>query len=139
MNNQLDKVFPTVSAAMSLVGATQYRCLYIQNIHASLSAAGLVLYIIDQTNGPDTIYLGLDPAGVGDGTTTGVAAVIADGDTAPVGVTFTEPLSWGTGLQVGTLTPGQSFAFWEKRVVLPNSIGLLEFNTFKLGVALTSV
>lgn len=136
--SQVDKVFPAVSAGQSLAGSTQYRCLYVYNNHASLTASGLVLYIAQETTGPDSIYVGLDPAGIGDGATTGVATTIVDQFTAPAGVTFSEPLSSGTALSVGNLAPGQTFAFWQKRVVLPNSVGYLSINTSKIGVALTS-
>ncbi len=139
VSNQMDKVFATVSAVMSLTGSTEYRCLYVKNIHPTLSAVGVVLYIAEQTTGPDSIFIGIDPAGVGDGSTTGVAVVTANGTTAPAGVVFSEPLSIATGIAAGTLTAGQSFAFWEKRVVSPGSTGYLDINTFKIGLALTSL
>lgn len=136
--NAIEAVFPNVSAAMSLVGAIEYRCLYIKNHNASTTANSLALYISKQTTGPDSIYIGLDPAGVGNGSTTGVATTIVSGDVAPAGVTFTAPLSSDTGILIATVAPNQCFAFWEKRVVLPGSLGYLDMNTSRIGVALVS-
>lgn len=131
-------VFPSISAAQSLLGYTNYRCLYIGNAHATLTCSALSLYIAQVTTGPDSIYVGLDPAGVGDGSTTGVATTIVDELTAPAGVTFTEPLSAGSGLAIASVAPGQCFAFWQKRVVTPESLGYIAINTSKIGVALTA-
>lgn len=131
-------VFPAVSAGMSLLGSIQYRCLYVYNNHASLTATALKLYISQQTLGPDSIFLGLDPAGVGNGSSTGVAAVIALDTTAPAGVVFTEPLTAEGGLAIASLAPGETFAFWEKRVVPAGSLGYIDVNTSKIGIALTS-
>lgn len=131
-------VFPAVSAGMSLIGATEYRCLYLYNNNPTITATDLKLYIAQQTSGPDSIFLGLDPAGVGNGTSTGVATTIASGTTLPAGVVFTEPLTASSGLAIASLAPGQTFAFWEKRVVLPNSLGYIDVNTSKIGIALTS-
>lgn len=138
ITNAMAAVFPTVSAGNSLAGLIQYRCLYVYNNHPSLTANALKVFVAQATTGPDEIYIGLDPAGVGNGSTTGVATVVALDTTPPTGVTFSNPLSSTTGLLAGNLGPGQSFAFWEKRVVLPNSVGYLDINTFKVGIALTS-
>lgn len=138
ITNQLDKVFPVVSAAMSLVGAIQYRCLYVLNNHPSIPATGLKLYVLQDSTGPDNIFIGLDPAGVGDGAATGVAGVIGVDTTPPAGVVFTQPLSSSSGLAVATVNPGQVFSFWQRRTVPPSSVGYVAVNTSKIGVALTS-
>jgi hypothetical protein len=135
--NSTDKVFQTVTAGMSLLGSTQYRCIYVKNVNALLPAGAVFLYLHTQTTGADDIFLGLDPAGRGNGLTTGVATTIANENTAPAGVVFSEPLSIATGLDVGTLAVGESFAFWEKRVVPPGTLGYIDMNMSRIGVALT--
>lgn len=135
--NATDKVFSTVTAGMSLVGDTRYRCIYVKNGNTLLPAGSVVLYLFTQTTGGDDIFLGLDPAGIGDGVTSGIATTIASETTAPSGVVFNEPLSVGTALAVGTLAPGQTFAFWEKRVVPPSTLGYLAMNMSRIGVGLT--
>jgi len=138
--NQLNKVFDSVSAANSLVGKISYRCLYVKNAHATLTASGVKAFIAQLTTGPDEIEIGLDPAGIGNGSSTGVATTIANETTAPAGVTFSSPTAAISGLQpgAGSLTPGQVFALWEKRTVVPNTTGSITQNSSKIGVALTS-
>ena len=135
--NATDKVFSTVTAGLSLVGDTRYRCIYVRNCNATLPAGAILLYLFTQTTGADNIYIGLDPAGIGDGVTSGVATTIGSEFTAPTGVVFSEPLTIATGLDVGTLASNQSFAFWEKRVVPPGTLGYVAMNMSRIGVALT--
>ena len=135
--NATDAVFQTVTPSMSLLGSTQYRCIYVRNGNSTLSAGALFLYLYTQTTGNDDIFIGLDPAGIGNGTTTGVATTIPNQTTAPSGVTFSAPLTIATGLDVGTLGVGQSFAFWEKRVVPPGTLGYIDMNISRIGLALT--
>jgi hypothetical protein len=49
----------------------------------------------------------------------GLAVTVANENTAPVGVTFSEPEDVGTALDLGSLSPGEAIAFWERRVI-PN-------------------
>lgn len=47
----------------------------------------------------------------------GVAVTVADENTAPVGVTFSEPSEVGEALDLGALGPGESVAFWQRRII----------------------
>lgn len=133
VSNSLNNVFDAVSAADSLVGDTEYRCIYVKNNHATLTANGVKLFIAQLTSGPDEIDIGLDPAGIG-----GTATTVANENTAPAGVTFSRPTVAASGLAVGNLAPGQSFAFWQRRTVPANTTGNISQNTSKIGVALTA-
>jgi hypothetical protein len=138
ITNNIGNVFDAVSALDSLLGDTEYRCLYVKNTHATLTANGVTIWIKELTSGPDEISIGKDPAGVGDGSTTGVATTIVDESTAPVGVTFSTPLAYGTGILLGNLAPGECAAIWERRIVPAETVGNITMNTSKLTVTLNA-
>lgn len=111
-------VFDDVSTTEASAGDTEYRCLYVFNRHATDSLTAVVVWIETQTTSPNTdLAIGLDPAGNGNGVTTGVAATIANESTAPAGVAFSAPSTSGTGLSIGTLGPGEGRAIWLRRIV----------------------
>lgn len=136
VGNPIGTVFGQVTTTMALLGDVQYRCLYFRNNHASLSATDLRLYIHSPAPLPQTIEIGVDPAGVGDGLTTGVAQTIATANSAPTGVTFSSPMVAANGISLGTLAPNNTIALWQKRTVPPMSYGNLVIAQFTLGVAL---
>jgi len=102
--------------ADSFNGATEYRCHYIKNIHGTDTAFNVGIFIDVDAVGGDSIELGVDPAGVGDGATSGIAATILTDQDAPTGVTFSAP-DRGGALAVGNLGPGQMAAVWIKRIL----------------------
>lgn len=106
------ELFDHVDKDDSLVGDTEYRCFYLENAHATDNANDIIVWIHADTNGADTLAIGLDPAGIN-----GVATTIVDEDTAPAGVVFTAPSSEGAGLTIGDLTPGDFQAIWIRRIV----------------------
>lgn len=107
------EVIADLTEAERLVGRTSYRCLYLENTHPTESMANLTLWIdIAPLNSGTTLTVGVDPVGLN-----GVATTIGDETTAPSGVTFSAPASYGTGINLGTLVPGDFVAFWFKREV----------------------
>lgn len=114
---------------MSLIGETSYRCLYLKNTNVTDTAADVRIWLKQDTPGGDYLQFGLDPAGKGNGSTTGVATTIADEYGVPAGVTFAAPTTWATGLQVGSLLPGQVQALWIKRVVPVETRGTVISNS----------
>lgn len=115
--NLANKVFDDISPAESFAGDTEYRCLYIMNTNGTDTAFGVTVWVQSQPVGDDSIALGVDPAGVGNGSSTGVATTVADESSAPAGVTFSAPATQGAGLVLGDLAPGQCAAFWQRRTV----------------------
>ena len=111
-----NKTFDDVTKQESFSGMVDYRCCYIKNVHPSETAYGISLIIDSNTVGGDDISLGKDPAGVGNGSTTGVATTIVNESTAPAGVAFSQPAA-DIPLFIGSLAPGETAAFWEKRNV----------------------
>lgn len=116
-----NKIFDDVTKQESFSGMIDYRCDYVKNTHPSETAYGVSLIIESNTVGGDSVYLGLDPAGVG-----GVATTIANETTAPSGVAFSQP-SEDIPLLIGSLAPGQAAAFWQKRNV-PALTSIAELN-----------
>lgn len=111
-------LFDDVSAAEATAGDIEYRCLYIFNRNETDSLTSVVVWIESQTSSGDTsLDIGLDPAGVGDGVSTGVATTIANENTAPASVSFSAPSTSGTGLSIGTLGPGEGHAIWLRRTI----------------------
>jgi hypothetical protein len=122
VSNWDNKLFDDVTKAQALAGDTNYRCIYLKNTHASDTATNVSVWINQDTPGGDTISIGSDPAGVGDGSSTGVATTIANEATAPGGVTFSQPLTEVAAINLGTFTTGTGRALWIKRDVPVNTL-----------------
>lgn len=113
-----NNLFDDVSGDESAAGDVEYRCFYIVNSHGTLTWQNVVVWIGTET--PDTetqLDIGLDAAGVGDGSTTGVATTIATESDAPAGAAFTHNTSKATGLNVGNIPAGEAVAVWLRRTV----------------------
>lgn len=130
----IHSVFDQVTTAMALLGDVQYRCTYIRNNHPTLTASEVRAYIYAPPESPQMIELGVDPAGVGDGTTTGIAQTIANKTTAPAGVSFSAPVSAAAGVILGALPPNKCIALWQKRTVPQMSYGQLRVVPVSIGV-----
>jgi hypothetical protein len=114
----VDRLFNGITQQESFHGNTAYRCVYVLNTHDSDPFDSVSLYINGQPNGPDDLLVGLDPAGTGNGSSTGVAALIPSESTPPdPAVIFSQPNSSETALNLGPLEAGQARAVWLQRVV----------------------
>lgn len=114
----LHNLFDQVESAEASAGDTEYRCFYFKNNHGSLALTSPSVYIDANTPSADSdIEIGLDPAGVGDGSSTGVATTIGAEGSAPAGVSFSQPSSGSPLALAGSLGAGQYQAVWVKRVI----------------------
>lgn len=104
-------LFDDVSSAESAAGDTEYRCFYIHNAHATLTLQNAVVWIVSNTTG-NRIAIG-----VGTSAVNGTEQTFANENTAPAGVTFSQPASKGAGLALGSLPPGQHKAVHIRRTV----------------------
>lgn len=109
----LNNLFDDVSDAEALAGDTEYRCVYIKNAHATLTAQSVLVYLASLTTSPSTEYA-IGAATEGPNAT--VAAVANEG-TAPAGVTFSSPTTSGAAVALGDLDPGEYHGFWIRRTV----------------------
>lgn len=89
---------------------TDYRCVYLRNGGAASVDCAVFLDTLAQGS---SIYLGLDPSGVG-----GVPATLANEAATPSGVVFSQPTDLLGGLPV-TLGVGQQIAVWLRRMQHP--------------------
>lgn len=117
-----ENLFPNVTLAEAGTGITRYRCFFFFNDTASGEDwEDVAVYIESQIAGGATCTIGLDPTGVtASNSSSDQAVTIADEETAPAGVTFSAPGSYGAGLAVGTVQPDECFAVWVELTVVPN-------------------
>jgi len=109
----LHNLFDRVTGDEGDAGDIEYRCIYVQNSHGSLTLQSAVLWI--QTNTPSgdtTVAIALGGEGNG-----GTAETIANENTAPSGESFSSPSSKGTGLSLGDLDAGEFYPIWIRRTV----------------------
>jgi hypothetical protein len=116
VNYTANNLYDNVSQTDSFNGDTEYRCYYIKNAHPTDPMAAVVMFISGMPN-PGSVAFGVDPAGVGNGSSSGVATTVANENTAPAGVTFGAPVTEAAGTNVGTLNAGQCVAIWTKRII----------------------
>ena len=128
----LENMFDNIKRKEILVGKTEYRGLYIKNSHATLPVHGAVIYV-DQDPNQTQVSFGLDPAGSGDGTTTGVMQTISTEDTVPTGVTFEDVNEFKVKLPLPTLKPLEVVGVWMKRI----AVGSGSAETLTVGFTMT--
>lgn len=123
----LENLFRNITALEAETGITLYRCLFVYNTSADLWES-VKLWLVSQIAGGGTVAVGLDPAGaVANDSGSAQAAVPADGETAPSGVTFSSPTSIDTALELGDIAAGECYAFWF-RLTVPADIEALNLD-----------
>jgi hypothetical protein len=112
----LDNLFPDITGAQNAASAVDYRCVFVQNNHGTLSMIGAALWVSSQVPSGADCQVGVDPTAVSAiGASAAQAAQIANGSSAPAGVSFSSAASSGAALALGTIGPGQVKAIWIKR------------------------
>lgn len=121
-------IFDDVSSAEATAGDIEYRCVYVKNTHATLTALGTKMWIQTQTPSGDTdVAIALAGEGLN-----GTAETVANEATAPVGETFSAPSSFAGGLTIGNLAPGDHYPVWVRRTV--NAAAAVYADSFTLRV-----
>lgn len=108
----LHDLFDAVSSAEALAGDTEYRGIFIENTHGTLTYSDARVYF---TTAADD----LDVAIAGEAINT-AEEVIANENTAPVGEVFTHPLTYAAGLALNGVTglaPGDEKGLWVRRTI----------------------
>ncbi len=106
-------LFDLVSSAEASAGDTEYRCFYVKNTHATLTAQNMKIWVHSESPSADTD----EEIGLGSSAVSGTEQTIADEDTAPSGVSFAQANGEANGLLIGDLDPGEWKAVWLKRQV----------------------
>ena len=110
--NVSENVFDNISRQEALTNKKEYRCLYVYNDAGStLTNVRITLTHPAITN----IAIGLDPAGKGDGTNTGIAASITTENLAPAGITFVGEEEDVYEIALGYLKAGEGIPVWLRR------------------------
>jgi len=119
INLDPNETFANIAADDMYYGVDLYHCFYFKN--TDTISHDVTFWIAQQPTGNSVLYVGLDPAGVGDGVSTGVAATVASERIPPTSVTFSQPSDEVSGIELGTLTAGQTYPFWIKVHVDPGT------------------
>ena len=104
-------LFDDVTSAESAAGDTEYRCIYVHNANGALTMQNAVLWITANTTANRIAV------GVGSSAINGTEQTVADENTAPAGVTFSQPANKGAGLALGNIPAGQHRAVWVRRTI----------------------
>lgn len=134
MGTALNSLFDDVSGAENAANTVDYRCVFVLNNHATLTAVGVTVYLQSEVAGGTSIALGVDTTAVSAKGSAGAQAVtVANELTAPAGVTFTAPTTDGAGVVLGDIAPGQVRAFWVKRTAANTAALLADGGTLAFG------
>lgn len=122
VDNTLDNLFDDISGNENASGIIDYRNIFIENTHATLTYQAASVYISTQSTA--IISIGLDPSGVfAVDSSTPQATTISNELHAPQGVSFSTPLTAITSLTIGDITPSGCIGLWVKRTA-PNGAAL---------------
>lgn len=110
-------LFDTFSGAETSAGGTFYACVYVQNntVDTGAIAQAMTVHVESETSAAG-INLSI---GLGTSAVNGVEQTIADENTAPVGVTFSEADGVGNALTIGDVPDGEHKAIWIRCVIDP--------------------
>lgn len=122
VDDTLHNVFDKVTGDEALAGKTNYRGIYVENDHGSLSLEDAVVWLQSNTTNNE-ISIAKADEGVGDGVATGVMETIGNEDTAPSGPTFTAPATKAAAVILGTMATQLVHGIWERRVIAPATSG----------------
>lgn len=103
-------LFREVTAGENAGGTVDYQCLFVHNAHPTNTLQWPRASITSQVAGGVNVAIGVDPTpATALASPSAQAAVIADKDTAPAGVTF------GTAVVLGRIPAGKVKALWVRR------------------------
>lgn len=112
----MNNLFDNVSGKENAASVVEYRCLFVQNNHATLTALNVSVWLAAQVAGGTTCTIGADPAAASiKGSSSVQAATIALETNAPSGVTFSAAASANAAVDLSNLAPGYVKAIWIKR------------------------
>lgn len=116
ISSTLHALFDPITGDENAAEDVEYRCVFVRNSNGTSTLYDAVAWLSAETAFGADAAIGLDPAGIVAGnSSTAQAAVIADEDDAPTGVTFSAPTTKLTGLNIGDIGPGQVQAIWLRR------------------------
>lgn len=109
----LNALFDRVNGTEAAAGDVEYRCIYIRNNHGTLTLYGATVWLSSNTPSTSTSA----DIGLGTAAVNATEQTVANENTAPAGVAFSAPASYGAGLVIGDIPAGQFKAVWLRRTV----------------------
>lgn len=106
-------LFADITYAQAVAGRTVYRCVYVGNAHATITADDVRAWLSVNTPGTAT---NID-IGVGAAAVNGTETAIASETVAPDGVTFGPAATGDAAVMLGDMAPGQFRALWLRLTV----------------------
>lgn len=109
--------FDNISGSDNAAGTVDYRCIFVLNNHATLTATSLSVYVPSEVAGGAGIAIALDNVATSaKGSSSAQAAQIASETTTPAGTgAFSTPTNDAAGLTIPSLAAGQVKAIWVRR------------------------
>jgi hypothetical protein len=119
----LNGLFDDVSGAENAASTVDYRCIFVHNSNASNALQNAVIWLSSEVANGASIAIAIDNiAASAVGAATAQAAAIATDTTTPTGVgAFSSPVTFGTGLSLGTIPAGSCRAVWFRRTAANNA------------------
>ena len=110
-------LFDDVSGPENAASTVDYRCVFLHNNHATLTAQSTVVYLSAEVSGGANCALAVDNvAASAIGSSSAQADQITNETTAPSAVgSFSSPTTAGAGLSLGDIPAGSCRAFWVRR------------------------
>lgn len=113
----LNNLFDDVSGAENAASDVEYRCIFVKNNHATLTAIGAIIWLQAQVAGGTDAALALDGTAKSDADAAPAqAAEVATEQDLPSGVgAWTAAATSGAALALGDLAPDEVKAVWVRR------------------------
>lgn len=115
-------IFNSVASVDAGTGMIDYRCVYVQNMNATLTLSAATVSIPSNTPSPTTTI----DIGVGASALNGIEQSIPNARTAPAGVAF------GQTAVLGDIPPGQSRALWLRRTIGAGTVAIADTFTIRV-------
>lgn len=134
-NNTLNAVWDDTGTSESSAGDTEFRCLYLRNTHATLTAQSVRMWIETNTPAGDEIQIA-----VGGSAVNGTETAATDENTlspATPATTFVTAPDENSAITLGDIPAGQHKAFWIKRIV-PASTTAFADDSYTIRVSFVS-
>lgn len=113
----LNNLFDDISGAENAASTIDYRCVFIRNLHASLTLQSPKVYVSSEVAGGTSVAIAIDNTTASAiGSASAQADQIANETTAPTAVgAFSTPTTSAAGLALSDLPAGNCRAFWVRR------------------------
>jgi len=132
-NNTLNAAWDDVLTAESSAGRTEYRCFYLLNSDATLTAYSVQMWIDSNTPAGDSVEIGKGSAAI----SAQEQGPLAAETTAPTAVTFSTAPDEDSAVDLGDIPPSGYRSFWIKRIV-PAGTSSWNDDTYILRVSFVS-